>query len=142
MTHKNNTDTTTFAYLSALKRSSYKDASNIYDKLYEIHLEYVINDSRTDFTTHKTSFKYVSSYDGGAIYIHVKITGGYPGQDVYVNVDGSHYDSAFVKCNGGWFTLVDDMCLIWGADSTDTTITITLNTTPRIVEECTITVYR
>ena len=107
-----------------------------------IHLEYVINDSRTDCTTHKTSFKYVSSYDGGAIFIHVKITGGYPGQEVYVNVDGWHYDSAFVKCNSGWFTLADDMLLIYGADSTDTTITITLNTTPRIVEECTITVYR
>ena len=142
LTHKNNTDTTTYAYLSALKRSSYKDASNIYDKLYEIHLEYVINDSRTDFTTHKTNFKYVSSYDGGAIFIHVKITGGYPGQEVYVNVDGWHYDTAFVKCNSGWFTLADDMLLIWGADSTDTTITITLHTTPRIVEECTITVYK
>ena len=142
LAHKNNTDTTTFAYLSALKRISYKDASSIYDKLYEIHLEYVINDSRTDCTTHKTSFKYVSSYDGGAIFIHVKITGGYPGQEVYVNVDGWHYDSAFVKCNSGWFTLADDMLLIYGADSTDTTITITLNTTPRIVEECTITVYR
>lgn len=142
LANKNNTDTLTFTYLSELKQISYEDASSIYDQLYEIHFEYVINDSKTDFTTQKTRFKFVSSYDGGAVFIHVKITGGYPGQKVYVAVDGSSHDFAYVECNSGWFTLADDMLLIWGAKSTDTTITITVNTTPKIIEECTITVYK
>lgn len=139
--HKNSTDTTTYQYLRDLKWASYKDAESIYNQLYKIHLEYVINDSPTDVTTHKTNFKYVSSYYGGAIYIHVRLTGGYPGQTTWVETDGWHLDSELVKCNGGWYTLTDDMWLTYGQESSDTTITIKVNGTT-ISEECTITVYK
>ena len=139
--HKNATDTTTYQYLRDLKWASYKDAESIYNQLYKIHLEYVINDSPTDVTTHKTNFKYVSSYYGGAIYIHVRLTGGYPGQTTWVETDGWHLDSELVKCNGGWYTLTDDMWLTYGHESSDTTITIKVNGTT-ISEECTITVYK
>ena len=139
--HKNSTDTTTYQYLRDLKWSSYKDAESIYNQLYAIQLEYVINDSPTDVTTHKTEFKYVSSYYGGAIYIHVRLTGGYPGQSTWVETDGWHLDSELVKCNGEWYTLTDDMWLTYGQSSSDTTITIKVRET-KIVEECTITVYK
>lgn len=139
--HKNSTDTTTYQYLRDLKWASYKDAESIYSQLYKIHLEYVINDSPTDVTTHKTNFKYVSSYYGGAIYVHVRLTGGYPGQTTWVETDGWHLDSELVKCNGGWYTLTDGMWLTYGQESSDTTITIKVNGTT-ISEECTITVYK
>ena len=141
LSHKNSTDKTTYQYLRDLKWASYKDAGSIYEQLYKIHLEYVINDSPTDVTTHKTNFKYVSSYYGGAIYVHVRLTGGYPDQTAWVKIDGWHLDSELVKCNGGWYTLSDDMWLTYGQESSDTTITIKVNGTT-ISEECTITVYK
>ena len=141
LSHKNSTDKTTYQYLRDLKWASYKDAGSIYEQLYKIHLEYVINDSPTDVTTHKTNFKYVSSYYGGAIYVHVRLTGGYPDQTAWVEIDGWHLDSELVKCNGGWYTLSDDMWLTYGQESSDTTITIKVNGTT-ISEECTITVYK
>ena len=139
-THKNSTDKNTYVFLSSLKWASYKDAEAIYNQLYAIQLEYVINDSPTDVTTHKTNFKFVSSYYGGAIYIHVRLTGGYPGQSTWVEIDGWHLDSELVKCNGGWYTLTDGMWLAYGQSSSDTKITIKVNGT-KIVEECTVTVY-
>ena len=80
LAHKNNDDRTTYAYLKELKKQDYKDSVNIYDNLYEWKITVIaINSSENDETTYKTS---ISKYN--AVYFHLKLTGGEPGESVRI----------------------------------------------------------
>ena len=78
--HKNNDDSKTYSYLKELKNADYKDSANIFKNLYEWKITVIaINSSETDETTNKTS---ISRYD--AVYFHLKLTGGEPGESVRI----------------------------------------------------------
>jgi hypothetical protein len=80
LAHKNNDDRTTYAYLKELKKQDYKDSVNIYDNLYEWKITVIaINSSENDETTYKNS---ISKYN--AVYFHLKLTGGEPGESVRI----------------------------------------------------------
>lgn len=73
--NKNNTDTTTYEYLESLKQEGYRDCVSIYDKLYVWNVEIVINKSETDTKSNTVSI----AKPGDRIYVHVNVSGGYPG---------------------------------------------------------------
>ena len=80
LAHKNNDDRTTYAYLKELKKQDYKDSVNIYNNLYEWKITVIaINSSENDETTYKNS---ISKYN--AVYFHLKLTGGEPGESVRI----------------------------------------------------------
>jgi uncharacterized protein YpmB len=80
LAHKNNDDRATYAYLKELKKQDYKDSVNIYDNLYEWKITVIaINSSENDETTYKNS---ISKYN--AVYFHLKLTGGEPGESVRI----------------------------------------------------------
>ncbi|MBO4220719.1 MAG: hypothetical protein J5933_07335, partial [Clostridia bacterium] len=95
ISHKNNSDTTTYSYLNELKASEYKDSKAIYSSLYDLSLTAVINDSETDYTTNMTK---ISKYK--KIYCHLKVTGGTPNSSISLKYsmiwpDGSTNSGAF-----------------------------------------------
>ena len=81
LTHENNTNELTYAYLTELKENNYKDSEAIYTELYSWHMEVIINDSETDTKTSKTSF---SKYD--TVYAHFELTGGKPKEQLTLGV--------------------------------------------------------
>jgi hypothetical protein len=80
LSNKNNKDRTTYEYLKSLKVEGYKDCMSIYDELYAWNVEFVINKSETD-TKNNTIYKVKP---GDIFYVHVNVSGGYPGGHVYV----------------------------------------------------------
>lgn len=79
--HKNDTDITTYQCLVSLVDSEYKDAKDIYNKLYkEIKVNIIYNSKSTDRTTDKETINYIS--DSNSVIAHILVTGGYPGQEV------------------------------------------------------------
>lgn len=97
LAHKNNTDKTTYEYLTVLKKYNYKSSSSYYESLYAWKATIVINTSETDKTTKKTS---VSTYD--TIYCHFTLDGGPPGEVVALKAVGywPWGGSSTVKWNG------------------------------------------
>lgn len=76
----NNDNRTTYTYLKELKKIDYKDCVNLYKKLYEWKITVIaINSSENDETTFNNS---ISKYD--AVYFHLKLTGGEPGESVRI----------------------------------------------------------
>lgn len=73
--HKNSTDTTTYSYLKDLKAAGYSDSKTIYNDLYAWKVTVAVNTSENDTTTNKSS---ISKYS--TIYVHVKLSGGAPGE--------------------------------------------------------------
>lgn len=75
MSHKNNTDTTTYQYLCDLKQSSYKDSIQIYNTLYAWKIKLIANLSKTDKTNNIETAKRTDT-----VYIHILVEGGIPGE--------------------------------------------------------------
>lgn len=107
LTHKNNTDTTTYYYLKKLKAMGYKDARDIYNSLYAWRVSLVMNNSEKDETTNKSS---ISRYD--RFYCHVKLSGGPPDGSTRLKYvlyfpDGSTYSG---KWNFDWHAGTTSWC--------------------------------
>lgn len=83
LANKNNNDKTTYDYLKTLRQFNYKDSSSIYENLYKWKASIVINNSKTDDSTKKTS---LSRND--TIYCHFTLSGGTPGETVALNAVG------------------------------------------------------
>ena len=80
--NKNNDNSTTYEFLSELKRIDYKNSTDIYDDLYEWKITMLaINTSENDETTNKNS---ISKYD--TVYFHFRLTGGKPNETVRIKV--------------------------------------------------------
>ena len=77
--NKNNTDTTTYSYLKDLKSIGYEDSSDIYNSLYEWKVINIHFSTKESGTPTKTS---ISRYD--PVYCHFELSGGPPGQSIYV----------------------------------------------------------
>lgn len=79
LTHKNNTDTTTYCYLKKLKAMGYKDARDIYNSLYAWSVKLVaFNTSRNDDTTISSSVSRYCSY----LHFSFELLGGPPGEEI------------------------------------------------------------
>ena len=75
LAHYNNTDTTTYAFLTKLKERSYKKAAADYKELYAVTVRCCINFSENDFTSNYTE-RWRSYQDP---YLHIRIiSGGVP----------------------------------------------------------------
>lgn len=109
--HKNNTDKTTYEYLKSLQQDNYKDSATIYDKLYSWNVKFVINKSETD-TKNNTISKVKP---GDTIVVHVNVSGGYPGESVYVRpqyrLPLSYFDWTTLE-NSGSYTDGESKC-VW-----------------------------
>ena len=79
LAHKNNTDRTTYEYLTTLKKYNYQSSSSFYESLYAWKVTIVINGSETDYTNKKTS---LTTYD--TIYCHFTLNGGPPGEETTI----------------------------------------------------------
>lgn len=77
--HKNNTDTTTYSYLKDLKAAGYSDSKTIYNDLYAWEITNIYFNTSEFSTTKKTS---ISKYD--PVYCHFTLSGGPPGEEIYV----------------------------------------------------------
>lgn len=80
----------TYQYLKKLKENNYKDSKEIYKELYDIKLEYVVNDDYDDCTTNNPTHKYYQDGHMGDVYIHLKLSGGIPGGNK-VQIKGEAY---------------------------------------------------
>ena len=85
LAHKNNTDTTTYDYLLALRSVGYKDAAIIYKNLYAWKVTVLGWNSDEDSTSYQSS---ISKYR--AVYCHFKLTGGTPGASTTVSISGTY----------------------------------------------------
>lgn len=92
--HKNSTDTTTYKYLTELKKARYLDSSDIYDKLYAWSATVVINDSDTNATKKQTS---ISKYK--KIYCHISLFGGPPNGEVVLRAVAAWPDGSTSTVN-------------------------------------------
>ena len=80
--NKNNNNSTTYEYLSSLKRIDYKNSADIYDDLYEWEITMLaINTNENDESTNMNS---ISKYD--TVYFHFRLTGGKPNETVRIKV--------------------------------------------------------
>lgn len=75
--HMDNTDSTTYSYLSDLKAAGYLNAKAIYNDLYEWKAEMIFNTDEKDYYTNKKS---ISKYNH--IFVHVILKGGAPGETI------------------------------------------------------------
>ena len=71
--HENNTDITTYEYLTVLKNEGYKDAEEIYDSLYKITVRVFYNSKWDDTETSLSTIPYKEPEYG-----HYQVTGGPP----------------------------------------------------------------
>ena len=84
----NNDDQTTYIYLKDLHKQDYKDSKNIFNSLYEWKISVIaINSSKNDDTTYETSIS-----KNSAIYFHMKLTGGEPGESIRITVYSEYPD--------------------------------------------------
>lgn len=110
--NKNNNNSTTYEYLSALKRIDYKNSADIYDDLYEWKVSVIaINTSENDESTNKSSISRSSP-----IYFHIKLTGGKPNASMRITVkphypDGDTgeytFDDKWTDGETGWYGWYD-----------------------------------
>lgn len=105
--NKNNYDTTTYSYLKDLKDINYKDTDDIYDDLYEWRVINIRFNSNSNGTNNESS---ISRYK--PVYCHFELTGGTPGDSIYIickdyRPDGSSNknstDSEYYCGETGWF---------------------------------------
>ena len=73
----NNSNYTTYKYLKELKSAGYSDSKKLFNELYAWKVSVVINTSESNTTTNSSS---ISKYN--TVYVHVKLTGGPPGEGV------------------------------------------------------------
>lgn len=108
LTHKNNTDTTTYCYLKKLKAMGYKDARDIYNSLYAWSVKIIINDSETNTTTSKST---ISKYR--TLYCHVTLSGGPPNEGIELRysynwpssaTNGDSWDWKWYDGSTSWFS--------------------------------------
>ena len=112
--HRNNYDTTTFAYLKTLKSSDYKDSANIYRELYDWKITIVaVNSSEDDKTTNKTSIKRETP-----IYFHFDLSGGEPNESVRITVKSTlpsgntseyTFETKWDSRDSGWYGWPDGL---------------------------------
>lgn len=79
MSHKNNTDTVTYTYLKDLKAAGYSDSKTIYNDLYAWKVTNIYFNTSESSTTKKTT---ISKYN--SVYCHYTLSGGPPGEEIYV----------------------------------------------------------
>ena len=76
--NSNNTDKTTYKYLTELKKAKYKGADELYTKLYTWKVSDTFWNTDKKNTDKKTAVKKISSSKTACL--HFKVTGGTPGQ--------------------------------------------------------------
>ena len=106
--HRNNTNTTTFAYLKNLKNKDYKDCANIYKELYEWKITVLaVNSDKDDDSTNKSSIK-----KNAPVYFHIDLSGGEPNESIRITVKSTWpngntseytFDSKWDKWSAGWY---------------------------------------
>ena len=79
LANKNNTNTTTYAYLKDLKSAGYKDSKSIYNSLYAWKIINIYFNSSENGTTKMYN---ISKYD--PVYCHFEVSGGPPGETTYI----------------------------------------------------------
>lgn len=77
--NKNYSDTHTYDFLKELSSKNYKDTNNIYNDLYKVSYNMILNISESDITTDLQEYNN-SVWTHDDLYVHVLVTGGYPGQ--------------------------------------------------------------
>ena len=106
--HRNNTNTTTFAYLKSLKNKDYKDCANIYKELYDWKITVLaVNSDKDDDSTNKSSIK-----KNAPVYFHIDLSGGEPNESIRITVKSTWpngntseytFDSKWDKWSAGWY---------------------------------------
>lgn len=74
--HYKTSDETTYKYLVELVKGKYSDSLKLYNKLYNIKAQLVINSSKTNTTSAPTTIPQTAKYED--LYGHYKITGNIP----------------------------------------------------------------
>ncbi|MBP3941528.1 MAG: hypothetical protein J6D00_08590 [Christensenellaceae bacterium] len=83
--HYDNTNPTTYSFLKLLKQRNHKNAAELYDSLYAIKVELVVNQdykSTEGNVTHVTD----SRHNGADLYAHFRVVGGTPNQTFTLKV--------------------------------------------------------
>ena len=106
--HRNNTNTTTFAYLKSLKNKDYKDCANIYKELYDWKITVLaVNSDKDDDSTNKSSIK-----KNAPVYFHIDLSGGEPNESIRITVKSTWpngntseytFNSKWDKWSAGWY---------------------------------------
>jgi tetratricopeptide (TPR) repeat protein len=109
--NKNNKDTVTYGYLCDLINITYEDSQQIYDDLYTISVEVVVNKLSDDYKTNITEINCASAYQVGNIYIHCRMNGGTPNQWLTCKVEivayGNEWEPDVITRDDGSVALRD-----------------------------------
>jgi tetratricopeptide (TPR) repeat protein len=87
--NRNNTNKFTYDYLCDLTEIEYEDSQAIYDDLYTVRVDVLINTKETDHTTDTSELLYYTSFQ--TVYIHCKMSGGTPYQTLSCEINTVAY---------------------------------------------------